>query len=456
MNLSNTNRSLYSQVDLNRFMSEFSHGNIDHVNGLKKDNSKLNSMKKILLFIAVVAVIAGCSKKEVNNDAAIDIFNGYGHLKGTNPTATLWAGKTINVGSVTYGIDDDGNFTATYNLTDGWVMSESHLFAGDKADMPLNKPGNPKIGRFPYAADHDMVSTYTYLIPLAELPPCEEPGFTTAAHAVVHGPNGQEETAWRGDDFEFPGKRWGWFGTFFYNQDDNPFTVLYGTQYNTDGTLNVYLINVSTGTTTHILSEDVGAQGTNFDGTAYDDESGYFFFVDYNTQMLSGINLSDESVVEELGTLSGTASSATFYNGSYYFVDETSNDIIAVSFDSNWQIESQNVISTIPETVSIQDISMSPDGSNLYMVGDVDDGTTELITLQMASDTYATLAIPVNSNSQIAYGSDNILYVIEASEDGTGSVVSSIDPSTGIITEIDENDVIVVDPFSDLAGGPMM
>ncbi len=63
-------------------------------------------MKKIVLIITVIAVIAGCSKKEVNNDAPIDIFNGYDHLKGADPTATLWAGKTIDVGSVTYGIDD--------------------------------------------------------------------------------------------------------------------------------------------------------------------------------------------------------------------------------------------------------------------------------------------------------------------------------------------------------------
>ncbi len=252
------------------------------------------------------------------------------------------------------------------------------------------------------------------MIPLGDLPPYEDPGFTTAAHCAVNGPNGQSETAWRDGDFKFPGKRWGWYDSFYYDQPNNPFTVLYGTQYTTDGTLNVHLINVSTGITTHILSEDVGAQGTNFDGTAYDEESSYFFFVDYNTQALSGINLNDESVVQELGILSGTASSATFYDGNYYYVDEVTNNIIAVSFDSDWQIESQNVISTIPESVSVQDISMSPDGTNLYMIGDVDDGSTELITLQMASDVYATLAIPVNSNSQIAYGSDNILYVIEA------------------------------------------
>ena len=110
-------------------------------------------MKKALLFIAVIAVIAGCTKKEVNNDSPIDIFNGYGHLKGSEPAATLWAGKNTDVGTVTYGIeqiDGVGYFTATYDLTGGWTMSESHLYAGPLGDMPLNKPGNPKIGRFPY------------------------------------------------------------------------------------------------------------------------------------------------------------------------------------------------------------------------------------------------------------------------------------------------------------------
>lgn len=414
-------------------------------------------MKKLTLFIAVIAIIAGCSKKEANTDNPVDIFNGYGHLKSTNPSATLYAGKTIDVGTVTYGIDDNGNFTATYNLTGGWEMSESHLFAGDKAVMPLNKPGNPKIGRFPYAATHDpWVTTYTYYIPLTDLPPYEDPGFTTAAHCVVHGPNGQTETAWRDDDFDFPGKRWGWFGTFYYDQASNPFTVLYGTEYTSDGMLNVYLVNVSTGETTFLMSEEVGVNGQNFDATAYDDQTGYFYFVNYNTQELNGINMSGESTVESLGTLNGTASSATFYDGNYYYVNDNNNQLVSVSFDSNGLISSEQVVSTIPGSVSVQDLTMSPDGAVMYMVGNVNDGSSELIALDVALDTYATLSIAVNQNSQISYGTDDLLYVVEPSSDGSGSNVSTIDPSTGTVTDIDENDVIAIDPFIDLAKGPLM
>ena len=178
-----------------------------------KEIFKVLIMKKMLLFIAVVAVIAGCQKKDLNQETPFDPFYGYGHLKGTAPTETLYAGQTIVVGTVTYGmetVDGIGYFTATYDLNDGWEMSESHLYVGTLGDMPLNKPGNPKIGRFPYAEDHDPnVSSFTYYVLMSELPPAGD-GFTTAAHAVVHGPNGQEETAWRHDDSEFPGKRWGW------------------------------------------------------------------------------------------------------------------------------------------------------------------------------------------------------------------------------------------------------
>lgn len=430
---------------------------IDTFYGLKKSNTNSNKMKKYLLFIAVIAVIAGCTKKEANNDAPIDIFNGYGHLKGSEPTAILWAGKNTNVGTVTYGIDDDGHFTATYNLIDGWEMSESHLYAGTLKNMPLNKPGNPKIGRFPYAEDHSpKVSTYTYYIDLTDLPPYADPGFTTAAHAVVHGPNGQEETAWRDGDHDFPGKRWGWYDDFYYDDDGNSITVLYGTEQTSDGTLNVYLIDVTNNTSTHILSENIGTQGTRFDGTAFDEESGYFFFVDYNLSELKGINLNDESDVETLGTLSGTVTSATYYNGNYYYVDNNTNELIEVEFDNNMIISSQQSISNVPETVTVQDITIDPNGTKMYMIGNVGSGSTELLELNMVSDVYSSLAISISQNAQISYGSDEVLYVVEPSPDNSGSTFYSIDPNTGNITEIEENEVIIVDPFLDLAKGPIM
>ena len=80
----------------------------------------------------------------------------------------------------------------------------------------------------------------------------------------------------------------------------------------------------------------------------------------------------------------------------------------------------------------------------------------ELLELDMVSEVYSSLAISISQNAQIAYGSDEVLYVVEPSPDNSGSTFYSIDPNTGTITEIEENEVIIVDPFLDLAKGPIM
>jgi len=434
-------------------------------------------MKKALLFIAVIAVIAGCTKKEVNNDSPFDPYYGYGHLKGTAPTETLFAGQTIPVGSVTYSFEEEfdqyGNiiacyFIAKYDLIEGWTMSESHLYVGTLVNMPLNKPGNPKIGKFPYAANHDPYeSTFTYRILLSDVPESGT-GFTTAAHAVVHGPNGQEETAWRHDDNEFPGKRWGWYGDFFLERDNpvNELLTLYGTEYSDDGYLDVYLIDASNGSYTQILHELVASQGDSFDGTAFDEESGYFFFVNYNTSELYAINLNGDSEVELIGTLNGVASSATYYDGSYYYVDANTNELIQVQLgvadDGSLYIISEVVISIVPGSVNINDIAFDPSGNSMYIIGEYN-GTVQLIEYDLGSDTYSSLDIDVPTNAQIAFGSDGLLYVVSSGSNGE-VIIEIIDPDSGSSTLISgnandtdtDNGTDEVNPFADLASGPMM
>ncbi len=142
-------------------------------------------MKKMFLFVAAIAILAACSKKGVN-DETLDKWNGYSNLKDGELVQTLWAGQHDSAGYVTYGIDEDANFYATYTTVDGWEMSETHFFAGDKGLMPLNKPGNPKIGKFPYKDSFNPpVTEVTYTIELIQLPQAEVDGFVAAAHAVA-------------------------------------------------------------------------------------------------------------------------------------------------------------------------------------------------------------------------------------------------------------------------------
>jgi hypothetical protein len=416
-------------------------------------------MKRILFYFIVLLVItASCAKQSKVEDPE-DKWNGYQNfLKTGEQVHTLWAGRNINVGTVTYGIDNNANFYAKYDCsTSGWTISETHMFAGDKLSLPRNKPGNPKIGQFPNSGCHNpRVSTYTYYVPLTTLPPCEEPGFVVASHCVVRSPAGKTETAWAEGDFKFTDKDWGWYDIYFYNQPPNVFTILYATSYVND-TLKLFHLDVTNGTTDLILKEFLGDGAGRTDAAAYDLESGMFFFANYNTSVLYANQLKDVDPSYVSGTLAGKAASATFFDDEYYYVDELTNTISKVTFDANWGIVSETILDTIPSAVVVNDITMSPDGTVMYMIGEVSGGGRELISWDVATESFFSMSISLNSGGQIAYGSDGVLYVIAPiTEGGSHSQTYTVDPSSGTLTPIEDDVIIIDDPFSDISKGPLL
>src|SRR5690348_16511548 len=66
------------------------------------------------------------------------------------PTETaLIAGQTINAGTVT--VTNDAEYIyVTYATTGGWKITQTHLYVGDCALIPVNNPGNPLPGQFPF------------------------------------------------------------------------------------------------------------------------------------------------------------------------------------------------------------------------------------------------------------------------------------------------------------------
>jgi hypothetical protein len=422
------------------------------------NQSKLTIMKKIYALCAVTLLLASCMKNDPVNEPA-DKWNGYSrYLKMGEQVHTLWAGKNINVGTATYGIDNNANFYVTYNCTaSGWTMSETHMFAGDKKLMPLNKPGSPKIGQFPNSSMHNpRVSIKTYTVPLSSLPPCEEPGFVVAAHCVVRSPSGQVETAWAEGDYNFTDKGWGWYDVYFFNQPANEYTILYGTTVTND-TLKLYHIDATNGGAENILSEYVGNTAGTYDGAAYDPATETFLFVKGNTQELWVNKLSDEYPSYVAGTLNGDAASATFYNNTFYYVDANAGTINAVTFTNGWQIASETIVDTIPGAVTVNDIAMSPEGDKLYIMGEVNGGGKELISWDPDTETFYSMSISITSGAQIAFGSDGVLYAVASiTEGGNHSQIYSIDVSSGTLTPIEDEIIIIDDPFSDISMGPVM
>jgi hypothetical protein len=190
-------------------------------------------MKKNVLLIAFMIVVCGiysCKKTEVkpsetianavNNNTATTANQTYTPvdlgLVGTGTCTpvevTLIAGQTINSGTVT--VTNDANFIyVTYSTANGWLLTQTHLYVGDCALIPVNNPGNPIPGQFPYSGTHNNITSYTYQIPISKIPAgvCG----CIAAHAVVVKVNGanqitDQQTAWgNGTRINLSGGNWG-------------------------------------------------------------------------------------------------------------------------------------------------------------------------------------------------------------------------------------------------------
>jgi hypothetical protein len=158
-------------------------------------------MKKTLLIITLVTAsvtIFSCKKEtplpeQLNAETSkVDIDN----CVGTE--VVLKAGQTIDAGTIEVTNDADYIYV-TYTTANGYLLTQTHLFAGNCALVPVNNNGNPMPGQFPYKTVHNYATSYTYQIPVSTigLGNCG----CIAAHAVVVklGANGQvieQQTGW--------------------------------------------------------------------------------------------------------------------------------------------------------------------------------------------------------------------------------------------------------------------
>lgn len=127
---------------------------------------------------------------------------------GTPQAVTLFAGQTIEAGTVTVS-NDENNLYVAFTTANEWLLSQTHLHVADSlAGIPQTKSGNPKVGNFAYQSTHDpYVTTYTYTIPKSALSLDANNTVVIAAHAVVVRIDGSgnviaNETGWgNGESF---------------------------------------------------------------------------------------------------------------------------------------------------------------------------------------------------------------------------------------------------------------
>lgn len=125
---------------------------------------------------------AGASGSNISNGNGNDVILGRRDGPGgCDPTTVeLTAGQTINSGTVS--VTNDENFIyVTYTTANGYFLTQTHLYVGDCALIPVNGQGNPLPGHFPYSSTHSNITTYTYQVPISSINSCG----CIAAHAVV-------------------------------------------------------------------------------------------------------------------------------------------------------------------------------------------------------------------------------------------------------------------------------
>lgn len=124
----------------------------------------------------------------------------------------LIAGQTMVAGTVT--VTNDAEYIyVTYTTTGGWVLTQTHLYVGACNLIPVNNPGNPIPGQFPYSGTHNNITTVTYQVPISKIPvgSCG----CIAAHAVVKELNSsggtiQTQTGWgQGSQINMGSGNWG-------------------------------------------------------------------------------------------------------------------------------------------------------------------------------------------------------------------------------------------------------
>jgi hypothetical protein len=144
-----------------------------------------------------------------------------GTVCGSPTVTTLYAGRTIDAGTVTVS-NDSSNLYVAFSTKNGWQLTESHLaIALTLSGIPQTKSGNPKVGNFPYQRTYDpAVTSDVYVFSLDQLAvslgldrfTCGSTSLVIAAHAVVvqldgNGGVTSRETGWASGP-GFPGANW--------------------------------------------------------------------------------------------------------------------------------------------------------------------------------------------------------------------------------------------------------
>jgi len=223
---------------------------------------------------------------------------------------------------------------------------------------------------------------------------------------------------------------------------------LYLTQYDSDGILHIYQVNLDTGEVIEISQEEfLAGLGGEIDGASWDPASNQFFFVSESTNELWVSDFDQDIPSNLVGTLEGIAIDGTYLGDTYYYID-VNNQVWSVTFDDDMNMI-QTQIGSIDADLDVVDIAASPDGQGIYFVVN-NNGISELIIYDLNSGISSQVSSLGNNEFQIAFDEDGDLHAIEQTPEEDNSIIHDVNEDTG---EIDNSTDVDVD-VGDVLTGP--
>ncbi|MFH1143823.1 MAG: hypothetical protein V1774_04695 [Candidatus Eisenbacteria bacterium] len=156
-------------------------------------------MKRALTVLSVAAalggLVSGCSEGLRPSAESMPGIDGYGPLFvplteeapcGEPVVVPLVSGRVREVGTVAVA-NGATLLRVTLQMQEGWLLQKSQVaVVTSPADFPVDRHGNPRLGKFPYRSKYvQPVTTYEYLIPLSDFAPQGSETLYVAVHALV-------------------------------------------------------------------------------------------------------------------------------------------------------------------------------------------------------------------------------------------------------------------------------
>lgn len=171
----------------------------------------INKPQKLFYGLLALMMVFGLTFRPATQSASAQVSEACGEPS----VFTLWAGKTIDAGTITVSNDAE-NLYVVYQISGEWKLAETHLYIASEPFVERLPPGQAPY-KWESGEDPVTSTSFTFTVPLEDVD-CGSVLYLQAhAALIMYDENGepiQEETGYGGDITE--PDQGAWFGNITY------------------------------------------------------------------------------------------------------------------------------------------------------------------------------------------------------------------------------------------------